>query len=131
MIELAIRHANCQKCKVIENIEKSKENDKANENRKINAIEKNIQNVFNKIKAQVEHSIMSEEEIIIYNSDFLTYDLFSFSHQKWYKQSVNETKVMETIKNLFEEAEYKVSFKEYSNSWKTRSGKYGILYISW
>ena len=131
MIELTIRHANCQKCKVIENREKSKENDKSNENRKINAIEKNIQNVFNKIKVQIEHSIMSKEEITIYNSDFLIYDLFSFSDQKWYKQSVNGTEIMKTIENLFKEAGYEVSFKEYSNSWKTRSGKYGIFYISW
>ena len=132
MISLTIHPAKCQKCKVLENIEKSKENDKSNEIREINITERVIQNIFNMIKTRVENSThSSKEEITIYDSDFLHYEYLQFSTQLWYKKQVDKEKIMRNITTMFKAAGYGFSFTPYSEQWQKKSRKYCSVSVSW
>ena len=129
MINLTIHHADCQKCKVEENILKEKRLNEENENAELKAFEKSVESIFNKIKYKISNTIYGIEHYTVYKDDFYTYT-YKTLRDKWVC-SINEKEVLNAIQIAFKTAGYEFEWSEYSKAWQTRSGKFCNVKISW
>lgn len=132
MINLEIHHADCQKCKTLENIAKYAEYKKENENNEMQVFEKSIEHIFNKVKKELEYSLSrtNAETCLIMEDDFIQTTIKTFRNEK-YIFTPNPKKVIETVIKLLEKAGYLVTFYEYSTSWQHKSKKHGYFTIKW
>ena len=86
-------------------------------------VEQLVGQVFNFAKCKIESAEYSYCQVTITDDEF-------FLWKPWNNEELREA-IAEVI-GLLKLAGYKVSnFYEYSKGWKTRSGKFGYLDISW
>lgn len=99
----------------IEKIKKEKEHQEKREE----SIKKIIEYLKRKIEERSSAGYTNWYSGEIYVNSYIYQTLFRFFDD------------METIKNLFEEAGYKVWIYRYSDSWRRRSGKIATIHINW
>ena len=86
-------------------------------------VEKLIEQVFNFAKSKIEKAEYGSCQVTITEDEI-------FLWKPWSDDELREA-VCEVV-NLLRIADYDVrEFHEYSKGWKTRSGKFGYIYIFW